>query len=161
MSSTVSPKLLQYIRRGRCRFLLDRYLSHTPQCHETKKICTLPISISVNKKPNDHSQHVPNTKSKEGDHRVIKNKSPNIAWKLKNTEAYKEVFTESTLKYCQMFNNIRHLCRRYASKEYCFKYCKIRAIHYNWLNKINYSYAYYQKKCRKIPLKKTWRPGGV
>ena len=58
-------------------------LPYTPVSRD-KNICTLPISTSVNKKLNDHSQHVPNTKSKEGDHRVIKNDSPKLLgnWKI-------------------------------------------------------------------------------
>ena len=40
--------------------------------------CTLPTSFFGNKIPNDHIQHVPNTEYKKGDHRVIKNESPNI-----------------------------------------------------------------------------------
>ena len=40
-----------------------------------QRLCTLPISFSGNKRPKDHIQHGTNTKSKEGDHGVIKNES--------------------------------------------------------------------------------------
>ena len=71
---------------------VDFYLINISHIHlsvmRQQFFCALPISFSVNKITHDHSQHGPNTKSKKGDHRVIKNESPNIACKFKNNEAY-------------------------------------------------------------------------
>ena len=76
---------------------------------------------------------------KKGDHGVIKNESPNIAWKLKNNEAYKEVFTEIILKNCPMLYKTRRCCRSWALKGYCFKDYKNIASHCDWPNEINSS----------------------
>ena len=44
--------------------------------------CTLPNSFSGNRRQNEHSQNSPNKQTKKGDHRIIKNKYPNIALEI-------------------------------------------------------------------------------
>ena len=81
-----------------------------------QRSCTLPTSSLGEKRQNDHIQHVPNTKSKNGYDGVIKNESTNIVSKLKSIMAHKEVFMESNLKYCSMFDKTRRFCRIWVSK---------------------------------------------
>ena len=58
-----------------------------------------------------------------------------------------------------MFDKIRRCSRMWASKVYCFIDCKNSASLFDWLNKIFFSYGYYQKKCSKISANKNWSPG--
>ena len=111
--------------------------------------CDIPTSFAVNKRPNDHSQHFPNIKSKQGYRGVINIKSPNISWKLKNNRSYEEVFANSGLK-CPIIEKNRYFCRSQASIVYCFKYCQNSGSNFTSPNEVNYFYNCYQNKCREI-----------
>ena len=134
--------------------LLDNLKSIVDNAVRGHFFITLPKAFKVEESgpkegPAEHSSK--KRKVSEERMKVVKNDSPNKAYKLCDGEVFKDLFGGKNLDHRIEWNKISKMCPRFHSKFYCFDDCKNRESHVPKSEvsaTMDAKYKRFLKKCR-------------